>query len=185
MVATVSNLGAGTGVTMGDVATSLRVARIRMDTNTIYVNLHCKRNGRETSLSEIFAKATSHDLVLLQACNSTMTSGSLTHKGPSSELISRIHHLQYLLEHLPNTLPLNPEESNYHFGLDMDAVDDEGVWYAFNRSLEVCFEIHKLSNGETIVFHERGNRYKALITMMKTTVKALPTKEHTFPRSMA
>lgn len=109
---------------------------------------------------------------------------SLTHEGPSSELISRIHHLQNLLKHLPNTLPLNPEESNYHFGLDMDAVDDEGVWYAFNRNLEVCFETHKLHNGETIVFHERGDRYNALITMMKTTVKALPTKEHTFFRKV-
>ncbi|KIK76035.1 hypothetical protein PAXRUDRAFT_18494 [Paxillus rubicundulus Ve08.2h10] len=104
--------------------------------------------------------------------------------GPSSELISRIHHLQRLLEHLPNTLPLNPEESNYHFGLDTDFIDDEGVWYAFNRNLEVCFETHKLRNGETIVFQERGDRYNALITMMKTTVKALPTKEHTFFREV-
>ena len=109
---------------------------------------------------------------------------SPTHEGPSSELTSRIHHLQHLLERLPNTLPLNPEESNYHFALDMDIVNDEGVWYAFNRNLEVCFEMHKLRNGEIIVFQERGDQYNGLIKMMKTTVKALPKKEHTFFREV-
>ena len=131
-------------------------------------------------MSEIFRNLVLYQL--LRTASSTMTSS--THEGPSSALILRIHHLQCLLEWLPNTLPLNPEESNYYFALDTDFIDDGGVWYAFNRNLEVCFETHKLRNGETIVFRERGDRYNALIKMMKTTVKALPTKEHTFFREV-
>ena len=107
--------------------------------------------------------------------------------GPSSELISRIHHLQQLLENLPTHLPLNPAESTYYFGLDMDMelVDEEGVWFAFNRNLEVCFETHKLGAGKMIIFQERGTRYDALIQMIKATVKALPNdKERTFLREV-
>jgi hypothetical protein len=87
---------------------------------------------------------------------------SPTYEDPSSELISQIHHQQCLLEQLPNTLPLNPEESNYyHFALDMDFINDEGLWYyAFNRNLEVCFETRQLCNGETIIFREHGDQYK-------------------------
>ena len=105
--------------------------------------------------------------------------------GPSSELISRIHHLQRLLENLPTHLPLNPAESTYYFGLDMELVDEEGVWFAFNRNLEVCFETHKLGAGKMIIFQERGTRYDALIQMIKATVKALPNdKERTFLREV-
>src|SRR6266852_6123614 len=112
-------------------------------------------------------------MLALQSFTTTMTP---THKDQSSELTSRIHHLQHLLENLPPTLPLDPVESNYHFGLDTELIDDEGIWYAFNRNLEVCFEMHRLGKDETIVFQERGERYKALIEMMKAAVKALPAE---------
>jgi hypothetical protein len=35
-------------------------------------------------------------------------------------------------------------------------VAEEGVWYAFNRSLEACFKTHRIPAGGTIVFHKRG-----------------------------
>jgi hypothetical protein len=97
--------------------------------------------------------------------------------GPSSELISRINHLDRLLENLPNTIPLEPAESSYVFGLDSEHVAEEGFWFAFNRNLEVCFATHKIPPGGTIVFRERGSRYKNLIKMFKDTVKAL-TKDN-------
>ncbi|KAF9233034.1 hypothetical protein BU15DRAFT_66934 [Melanogaster broomeanus] len=93
--------------------------------------------------------------------------------GPSSVLISRIDHLSRLLESLPCTLPLDPPDSTYNFGLDTELVAEEGHWYAFNRNLEVCFETYKLRDGASIVFKERGSRYKALIQMFKITMKAL------------
>lgn len=91
-----------------------------------------------------------------------------TPQGLSSEIISRIHHLQQLLDNLPADLPFTPEISTYHFGLDTELVDEEGVWFAFNCNLEVCFEMHKipLSRG-TVVFHERGDQFDALIKMIK------------------
>ena len=70
--------------------------------------------------------------------------------------------------------PHNPEESNYHFGLDMDFINDEGArycWYAFNRNLEVCFETHKLRIGETIVFREPLG---LLLTLMSVCNYFLP-----------
>lgn len=75
----------------------------------------------------------------------------MSNLGPSSELIARIHHLQCLLENLPDQLPLNPVESTYQFRLDMEHVAEEGMWYVFNRSLEVCFEMHKIPAGGTII----------------------------------
>ncbi|KAF9230074.1 hypothetical protein BU15DRAFT_84081 [Melanogaster broomeanus] len=93
--------------------------------------------------------------------------------GPSSVLISQIDHLSRLLESLPCTLPLDPPDSTYNFGLDTELVAEEGHWHAFNRNLEVCFETYKLRDGASIVFKERGSRYKALIQMFKITMKAL------------
>ena len=79
---------------------------------------------------------------------------AMTKIGPSSELISHINHLQQLLSGLPTHLPLNPVESMYHFGLDSELVEEESVWFAFNRNLEVCFETHK-SGGRS--FSMRGD----------------------------
>lgn len=96
-------------------------------------------------------------------------------QGPSSSLISCIEHLGNLLKNLPDTLPLDPPESRYNFGVDTDHVTKEGMWYAFNKALKVCFETHKLAPNATIMFQERGHHYKMLIRMFKDAVKALPT----------
>jgi len=49
-------------------------------------------------------------------------------------------------ENLPGNLPLDPpqSESCYSFGLKTELVEEEGVRFAFNRNLEVCFETHKI-----------------------------------------
>ena len=58
----------------------------------------------------------------------------------------------------------------------MDAEQSaEGVWFAFNKSLEICFETHKLAPNAPIVFHEWGYCYNMLIKMFKDALKALPT----------
>jgi hypothetical protein len=95
--------------------------------------------------------------------------------GPSAELISRINHLGHLLKNLPRNLPLDPlqSESRYNFGLETEHVEEEGVWFAFNKNLEACFETHTIPAGGTIVFRERGKRCEALIKMFKEAVKAL------------
>ena len=96
----------------------------------------------------------------------------MTHKinkppqnGPPAELISHINHLGNLLKNLPGNLPLDPpqSESCYSFGLETELVEEEGVWFAFNRNLEVCFETHKIPAGGSIVFRERGWRCEALV----------------------
>ncbi|KAG1802170.1 uncharacterized protein HD556DRAFT_1304341 [Suillus plorans] len=105
--------------------------------------------------------------------------------GPSSVLISRIEHLGRLLKNLPQSLPLDPPNSSYDFGLDTEMVEEEGVWFAFNRNLEVCFETHKLGRSGTITFRERGRRYEALVGMFKETVKKLAKdSEHDFLREV-
>ena len=55
--------------------------------------------------------------------------------GPSAKLISCINHLGNLLKNLPRILPLDPiqSESCYNFGLETGHVEEEGVWYAFNK----------------------------------------------------
>ena len=95
--------------------------------------------------------------------------------GPSAELISRINHLGNLLKNLPRHLPLDPlqAESRYNIGLETEHVEEEGVWFAFNKNLEACFETHTIPAGGTIVFRERGKCCKALIKMFKEAVKAL------------
>ncbi|KAG1722946.1 hypothetical protein EDB19DRAFT_1834792 [Suillus lakei] len=93
--------------------------------------------------------------------------------GPSSVLISRIEHLGRLLKNLPQSLPLDPPNSSYDFGLDTEMVEEEGVWFAFNRNMEVCFETHKLGRSGTITFRERGRHCEALVGMFKETVKKL------------
>jgi hypothetical protein len=106
----------------------------------------------------------------------------MTHKnnkepqnGPPAKLISRINHLGNLLKNLPGNLPLDllQSKSCYSFGLETELVKEEGVWFAFNRNLEVCFETHKIPAGGSIVFWEWGQRCKVLIKMFKETVKAL------------
>jgi hypothetical protein len=81
--------------------------------------------------------------------------------GPSQHLISRINHLGNLLKHLPANLPLDPIESQYHFGLATSDVEEEGVWtmwFAFNRNREACFETHKIAARGKIVFQATEER---------------------------
>jgi hypothetical protein len=94
-------------------------------------------------------------------------------KGPSAALIASIDHLSNLLKNLPQDLPL-PETANdakYQFYLDEDDVKKEGLYYALNRRLEVCFQTHQQP---TILFEERGNHMKNLIGMLKRVVKGEP-----------
>ena len=51
-------------------------------------------------------------------------------------------------------LPLDPEKFVYNFGLDSELVSEEGVWFAFNNNMEVCFETHKFPANGTITFTE-------------------------------
>ena len=105
--------------------------------------------------------------------------------GPPQELISRITHLRNLLKNLPSNLPSNPTESRYCFGLDAEDVAEEGMWYAFNRNLEACFETHKIPVGGTIVFRERGPQLDDLIQTFKTATKGLTTDaDRTFMREV-
>ena len=62
---------------------------------------------------------------------------------------------------------------SYSFGLEMELVEEEGVWFTFNRNLEACFETHEIPAGWSIVFREWGGRCVALIKMFNEAVKAL------------
>ena len=133
-------------------------------------------------------------MVSLFLRNFRLIYSTMTHKnnkapqtGPPAKLISCINHLGNLLKNLPGNLPLDPpqSESCYSFGLETELVEEEGVWFAFNRNLEVCFETHKIPAGGNIVFRERGWRCGVLIKMFKEAVKAL-TKDadHDFLREV-
>jgi hypothetical protein len=93
--------------------------------------------------------------------------------GPPADLVSHINHLGSLLQNLPTSLPLDPPKSSYSFGLTAEQVEDEGIWYSFNRNLEVCFETHRIAQKGTITFRECDQRYESLIKMFKIAVKAL------------
>jgi hypothetical protein len=93
--------------------------------------------------------------------------------GPASDLIARIQHLASLLHNLPETLPLNPPETRYHFAFDPNNVCDEGLYYAFNRNLEICFGTHELVGGK-IPLTQRGTCYENLIKMFKKVAKDVP-----------
>ncbi|KAJ7222719.1 hypothetical protein C8J57DRAFT_1253667 [Mycena rebaudengoi] len=96
--------------------------------------------------------------------------------GPPQALISRINHLQNLLKHLPNSLPLNPPQSNYQFYVDEDRVADaESVFPVAARALELSFGTWKR---DTVVkFEERGARLKALGPFLKAVVKRMTPRE--------
>lgn len=103
------------------------------------------------------------------------SSGRAPAPGLPSTVVSRINHLSNLLNHLPESLPLDPpdEKSTYHFGIDEDDRKEEGLWFAFNRNLEVCFRTH---NHPEIKFVERGQRLVSLVKLIKETMKNLPDK---------
>ncbi len=101
-----------------------------------------------------------------------------TATGPSAKLMTTINHLAALLRGLPDSLPLDPpnSETTYHFGLDPQEISDEGVFYALTQNLERCFGMHKVKNG-VITFRERGSRCTGLIKMLKTAVRDLSENE--------
>jgi hypothetical protein len=94
-------------------------------------------------------------------------------RGIPRELDMHLKHLSKLLKHLPNALPTNlpDNESAYHFYLDPEDVEEEGVMYAFNRRLEISFETHKL-RGAKLLFKEQGSRVVELETFLRKNVKA-------------
>ncbi|KAG1811120.1 uncharacterized protein BJ212DRAFT_1483790 [Suillus subaureus] len=106
----------------------------------------------------------------------------MAQQSPSSELISCIHHLAELLKNLPTALPLNPLSSQYGFGLNTELVEEEGVWFAFNRNLEVCFKTHKLGPNGTILEKDSEQEFlhevwlKRLITATKLQGAKIPVK---------
>jgi predicted NACHT family NTPase len=79
--------------------------------------------------------------------------------------LAAINTLRQYLEGLPRNLPLDPAQSNYSFELDKEWVQDEGVYAALNRSLEVAFQTHNLGGNE-LKLTERGKRLDALIALL-------------------
>lgn len=95
--------------------------------------------------------------------------------GPPAQLVSRINHLSRLLENLPEHLPKDPVGTSYDFYVDADLLKVEGLWYAVNHRLEVCFRRHEARNGHLII-EERSSRFPALIDMLKEAVKKCPAE---------
>jgi hypothetical protein len=53
----------------------------------------------------------------------------------------------------------------------------KGVWFAFNRNLEACFETHKIAVGGEIVFQENGARLSNTLNQtFKEAVKKLTSE---------
>jgi len=66
-------------------------------------------------------------------------------KGPSAAIITAVDHLGNLLKNLPRNLPVpnSISEAKYQFYLDEGDIKEEGLYYALNRRLEICFKTHK------------------------------------------
>ncbi|KAG6834226.1 hypothetical protein H0H93_011056, partial [Arthromyces matolae] len=93
--------------------------------------------------------------------------------GIPTALLARINHLQLLLKHLPESLPLDVPDSAsmYQFYLDDNDIKEEGLWYAINRRLEICFERFRC---KPIELKERGQRLTGLIQIIKRVAKEAP-----------
>lgn len=96
--------------------------------------------------------------------------------GVPPEIVSRLDRLLALLKNLPISIPSDPEGSSYIFGLDEEDVQAEGIWYALNRNLEVCFKTFIRGNSD-IVFCERGKRVEALVGFLRAAMKRAPDSE--------
>ncbi|KAJ6449476.1 hypothetical protein C8R45DRAFT_917279 [Mycena sanguinolenta] len=97
--------------------------------------------------------------------------------GPPQALIPRINYLQSLLQHLPQTLPLDPPESTCQFYIDEDRVADAGTVYPIvGRALELSFGTWK-SRDAAVRFEERGLRVAALGPFLKEAVKRMTANE--------
>lgn len=93
--------------------------------------------------------------------------------GTSQSLNSWIEHLANLLRNLPETLPLNPDQSCYYFAADSADIEELGLYGAFSRNLVICFETFKSADGE-IKLLERGDRIDALVPFIKRVVREDP-----------
>ena len=89
-----------------------------------------------------------------------------TRIGTSQPLNSHIEHLANLFRNLPETLPLNSNQSCYYFTADSADIKELGLYGAFSRNLEICFETFKSADGE-IKLLERGDRINALVPFIK------------------
>ncbi|KAJ7598285.1 hypothetical protein C8J56DRAFT_1039117 [Mycena floridula] len=56
--------------------------------------------------------------------------------GPPQALIACIEHLDSLLKHLPQNLPLDPPTSGYNFNLDPEILEDGGPLAAASQCLK-------------------------------------------------
>ncbi|KAG6807779.1 hypothetical protein H0H92_006423 [Tricholoma furcatifolium] len=93
--------------------------------------------------------------------------------GVPAALAALVGHLAVLLKHLPSLLPeLSDGQSKYHFYLDSEDVAEGGLFYAFNRRLKVCFEVHLLREQE-ITFKERGAQWQLLRAALCVTVASI------------
>jgi hypothetical protein len=133
-------------------------------TGKIFIFRHCYPTINYTSLSSLY--------IMKKQKGPAKPS-----KGPSQALVSRIDHLRTLLSHLPETLPLNPENSTYHFGIDEERVEERGVLGAFSHNMEICFRTFERQDSLGLRFTERGDRVLNLVTVMKSAVKKMSEAE--------
>ena len=97
-----------------------------------------RQGGYSLIISDVFSKILSFPFYKYYTMTHRVE--QVGQSGPPQELISCITHFHNLLRNLPSSLPSNPAESWYCFGLDTEDVAAEGIWYAFHRNLEACFE---------------------------------------------
>ena len=77
---------------------------------------------------------------------------------------------------LPKSLPLNPDNTTYSFGLNPDDIAEEGIWYSLNQNLEICFQTHLIGGSDGIIqFTEHGDWLEnLLIGVIHTVIKESP-----------
>lgn len=92
---------------------------------------------------------------------------------PPASIISRVDELGVLLQNLPKSLPFDPDESKYKFGLDLDDIQEEGYWFALNCNLEIAFEIYKLGDSP-LKISEQSSQFPILISMIKEGLYQCP-----------
>lgn len=79
--------------------------------------------------------------------------------------LAAIRVLKEHLQALPFSLPLNPPDSKYSFTLDDGFANEEGIYAALSRALEVAFQTYNLGDN-TLKITERGKRLDELIAVL-------------------
>ncbi|CAA7267609.1 unnamed protein product [Cyclocybe aegerita] len=100
---------------------------------------------------------------------------TVTPIGPSQVLVSRITHLQNLLQNLPEQLPLNLLNSSYNFFLDEESLAERGPFGTLSHILKVCFRTYE---NPQIRFSEHGHCLNDLISTIKAAVKTMSDSNH-------